>query len=114
MINQLRIYTVPAANRGPFLDRFRDHAARIMGRYGFRIQAMWMAEGEEGSDLKFVYLLAWKDRAEMEAQWAAFMADKEWAEIKRQTGAEHGSFVLGIEDLPLDPVEFSAAIGEAS
>ncbi|MEM7722660.1 MAG: NIPSNAP family protein [Pseudomonadota bacterium] len=114
MINQLRIYTVPAANRGPFLDRFRDHAARIMARHGFRIQAMWMTEGEAGNDPKFVYLLAWKDRGELEARWAAFMADEDWAEIKRVTSAEHGTFVLGIEDLALDPVDFSAAIGEAS
>ena len=41
MINQLRIYEIPAENRGPFHDRFRDQATPIFERHGFRIQAMW-------------------------------------------------------------------------
>ena len=109
MINQLRIYDVPPANRGPFLDRFRDHAARIMGRYGFRIQAMWTDERD--GRVRFIYLLTWADEAEMTAAWEAFMADPEWANIKARTSAEHGDFVLGIEELILKPTEFSAAIG---
>jgi len=112
MINQLRIYTVPKDNRGPFLDRFRDHAARIMGTYGFRIQAMWTAETDEA--LKFVYLLAWQDEADMAERWEAFMDDAEWAEVKRVTSAEHGTFVLGIDEMTLVPTEFSAAIGDRS
>ncbi len=112
MINQLRIYEVPPANRAPFLDRFRDHAARIMGRHGFRIQAMW-TDDRDGR-VRFVYLLTWADPDEMTQAWAAFMADPEWAEIKVQTSAQHGDFVLGIEDVVLEPVPFSAAIGETA
>ena len=111
MINQLRIYSVPPHNRGPFLDRFRDHAVRIMSEdYGFRIQAMWTSETDDA--LKFVYLLNWDDKAQMRDGWAAFMANEEWAAIKKRTAAQHGDFVLGIEDLILDPTDFSAAIGE--
>ena len=110
MINQLRICQVPPGNRGPFLDRFRDHAARIMTeRYGFRIQAMWTAEAD--GTLRFVYLLAWTDEAEMKDRWAAFMGDDEWAQIKADTAARHGDFVLGIEDHVLHPTTFSEAIG---
>ena len=109
MINQLRLYQVPPGNRGPFLDRFRDHAARIMRDHGFRIQAMWTEDTEE--HCRFVYLLAWRDRAEMENRWAAFMADADWARIKRETAAQHGDFVLGIEDIVLRPTAFSEAIG---
>jgi len=110
MINQLRIYDVPCENEGPFLDRFRDHAARIMETYGFRIQAMWTEQTDK--HLRFVYLLAWKDRDELRDRWAAFMADSEWARIKEETSAQHGTFVLGIEDVVLTPTAFSAAIGE--
>lgn len=110
MINQLRIYTVPRHNQQPFLDRFRDHAARLMQVHGFRIQAMWTSDTEEA--LRFVYLLAWTDRAEMQARWEAFMADPDWAEIKRVTAAEHGDYVLGIEEMVLDPTAFSAAISD--
>ncbi|WP_299701787.1 NIPSNAP family protein [uncultured Tateyamaria sp.] len=110
MINQLRIYDVPPENTGPFLDRFRDHAARLMKTYGFRIQAMWTEQTEDR--LRFVYLLAWQDEAEMKDRWAAFMADEDWAQIKKETAAQHGTFVLGIEDIVLTPTAFSAAIGE--
>ncbi len=113
MINQLRIYEVPKTNKGPFLDRFRDHAARIMReRHGFRIQAMWTSETEE--KLEFVYLLSWDDVDEMTRCWAAFMADKEWTAIKTKTAAEHGDFVLGIREMVLNATEFSAPIGDVS
>ena len=109
MINQMRIYQVPVENRGPFLDRFRDHAARIMARYNFRIQAMWTADTADQT--RFVYLLTWEDEADMKAGWDAFMADEEWPEIKRITADKHGTMVLGIEDLILTPCDFSQAIG---
>ncbi|MEM0944164.1 MAG: NIPSNAP family protein [Pseudomonadota bacterium] len=113
MINQLRIYTVPRANRGPFLDRFRDHAARLMTeRHGFRIQAMWTAD--DGETLRFVYLLAWQDADEMRARWEAFMADPDWSRIKAETGAIHGTFVDGIDEMVLEAVPFSAPIGGSS
>ncbi|MBY5934706.1 NIPSNAP family protein [Tateyamaria omphalii] len=112
MINQLRIYEVPPGNRGPFLTRFRDHAARLMGTHGFRIQAMWTDERD--GRVRFVYLLTWIDEAEMGDKWAAFMADEEWKRIKAETSAQHGDFVLGIEEMVLIPTEFSAAIGGAA
>ena len=40
MINQLRIYRIDPGTAGAFHDRFRDHAARIMGRHGFRILSL--------------------------------------------------------------------------
>lgn len=109
MINQLRIYEIPAENRGPFNDRFRDQAQPIFARHGFRIQAMW--ESERDGKLFFIYLLEWADEDEMKAAWDAFMADEEWAEIKRVTGAKHGQFVKGIEQHVLIPTPYSAAIG---
>jgi hypothetical protein len=39
--------------------------------------------------------------------WAEFMADEEWAEIKRVTGAEHGKLVGAIEDRILVPTLYS-------
>jgi hypothetical protein len=46
MIHPLRIYEIFEHNRQAFHERFRDHAARIMRSYGFRIVAMWEAKGE--------------------------------------------------------------------
>ncbi|MBX3503462.1 MAG: NIPSNAP family protein [Alphaproteobacteria bacterium] len=109
MLYQLRIYEIFERNKAAFHDRFRDHAARIMGRYGFRIVAMWEAQTQAGP--QFVYVLAWPDLAAKEAAWAAFMADEEWKEIKRVTSAEHGSLVGGIEDRPMTLTDYSPPLG---
>ena len=108
MIHQLRIYEIFEQNKPAFHDRFRDHAARIMRTYGFRILAMWEARTERRTE--FVYLLAWKDEATKTTAWARFMADEEWKEIKRATGARDGNLVGTIEDRLLTPVAYSPSL----
>src|SRR5438067_333832 len=108
MIQQLRIYEIFENNKAAFHARFRDHAARIMRtRYGFRIVAMW--ETRFADRTEFAYLLEWPDEAAKTAAWTAFMADAEWSEIKRATGAEHGVMVGEIEDRLLQAVDYSPA-----
>src|SRR5688572_15021655 len=105
MIHQLRIYEIFEHNKSAFHTRFRQHAARIMRRYGFEIVAMWEAKTDRRTE--FVYLLAWPGEIEKTAAWAAFMADEEWKEIKRVTSAEHGDLVGQIEDRLLTPTGYS-------
>lgn len=62
-------------------------------------------ETKSGDRTEFAYLLEWPDAKT--SGWAAFMADAEWAEIKRVTHAEHGLMVGQIEDLLLAPVDYS-------
>ncbi|MCU0492574.1 MAG: NIPSNAP family protein [Chloroflexaceae bacterium] len=102
MIHQLRIYEIFEYNKAAFHARFRDHAARIMRRYGFTIVSMW--ETTTATRTEFVYLLAWPDEETLRSAWAAFRADEEWAEVKRVTGAQHGDLVGEIEDRVLLPV----------
>lgn len=104
-LQQLRIYEIPRTNEGVFHDRFRDHALRIMARHGFAVRAIWRSEHE--GKVEFVYLLDWPNAATMKAAWAAFMADEEWAAIKRETGARHGRFVDAISDRTLEPLPWS-------
>jgi hypothetical protein len=111
MIHQLRIYEIFDTNKGAFHARFRDHAARIMRKYRFEIVAMWETPFETRTE--FVYLLEWPDEATKTAQWAAFMADAEWSEIKRVTSAEHGVMVGAIEDRVLAPLDYSPAQGRS-
>jgi hypothetical protein len=114
MIHQLRIYEIFEANKAAFHARFRDHAARIMKRYDFRILAMWEAKGRDatgGGRTEFVYLLEWPDEAAKIAAWAGFMSDQEWAEIKRVTAAEHGSLVGTIEDRVMTATDYSPRLG---
>lgn len=105
MIHQLRIYEIFEENKAAFHARFRDHAARIMQRYGFHILAMWEAKTPERTE--FVYLLRWPDEQTKTDAWAAFMADLEWAEIKRVTAAESGRLVGNIDDRLLVTTEYS-------
>ena len=56
MIHQLRIYEIFERNKAAFHARFRDHAAPIMARHGFRIMAMW--ETASAGRIEFAYILA--------------------------------------------------------
>jgi hypothetical protein len=104
-VHQLRIYEIFEGNRQAFHDRFRDHAVRIMAKYDFRILAMWESRTDDRTE--FVYLLEWPDRETMKDRWARFMADAEWAGIKKKTAAAHGALVGKIEDRVLEMTDYS-------
>lgn len=109
MINQLRLYTINPELREEFLERFENHAARIMREnYQFKILSMWLSE--EHDKLRFVYLLSWPDKAVMENSWKKFMADEEWSMIKKQFWITTPEPVLSIEDIILNAVPFSAPL----
>ena len=104
-VHQLRIYQLDTHTKAAFLDRFRDHAHRIMERHGFDIVAMW--ESEHNGSPEFVYLLRWPDAETRDARWTAFSEDEEWLRIKAETPTEHRPSVVAIEDRALDLVSFS-------
>ncbi|UOB19444.1 NIPSNAP family protein [Abyssalbus ytuae] len=104
-IHQLRIYEIPKENVKVFHERFRDHAHRIMKKYGFKIVSTWESSYE--SKVEFIYLLEWKDEKAMKKSWANFMEDQEWKDIKKQTGALYGAFVENIEDRTLILTDYS-------
>lgn len=104
-VQQLRIYEIFEGNKAAFHDRFRDHAQRIMKRYGFDIVTMW--ESRHGDRTEFVYLLDWPDEATMKQRWAQFMADEEWSQIKKEWAAVHGRAVGEIEDRTLKRTPYS-------
>src|SRR3546814_19315094 len=78
-----------------------------MARHGFAVGSIWRSEHE--GKVEFVYLIDWPAAATMKAAWAAFMADPEWAAIKKETGARHGRFVDAISERTLEPLPSSPA-----
>ena len=104
-VHQLRIYEIFDGNKKAFHERFRDHATRIMAKYDFKIVAIW--ESRKDDRTEFVYLLEWPDAAAMKDGWAKFMADKEWAEIKKETGGKNGPMVGDIADRTLELTDYS-------
>jgi hypothetical protein len=104
-VQQLRIYEIFDHNKQAFHDRFRDHAMRIMKKYDFDIVAMW--EAKNGARTEFVYLLQWPDEATMKDRWGKFMADQEWKDMKKETGAKYGTLVGEIQDRTLHITPYS-------
>jgi hypothetical protein len=107
MIHQLRINEIFETNKDTFHTRFRDHAARIMKRYGFDIVAMWEAKRPERTG--FVYLLRWPDEDTKPEPGAAFMTDREWDEIKKASRGR-GALVGEIQDRTLLLTDYSPAL----
>jgi hypothetical protein len=105
LIHQLRIYEIFERNKQAFHDRFRDHALRIMAKYDFKIVAIW--ETRTGDRTEFVYVLEWPDKETMTDRWAKFMADPEWADIKKETANAHGRLVGDIQDRVLQLKDYS-------
>lgn len=104
-VHQLRIYEIFDGNKKAFHERFREHAARIMAKYDFKIIAIW--ESKKDDRTEFVYILEWPDAATMKDQWKKFMADKEWADIKKETGGKNGPMVGEIADRTLELTDYS-------
>lgn len=104
-VQQLRIYEIFDSNKPAFHARFRDHAQRIMNRHGFTIIAIW--ETKQSDRTEFVYLLQWPDEETMKRRWDLFMADEEWSQIKRKTGAQQGRLVGEIENRILKRTSYS-------
>ncbi|HRE63736.1 MAG TPA: NIPSNAP family protein [Ferruginibacter sp.] len=107
-IHQLRIYEIPKENRLAFHNRFRDHAIRIMKKYGFNIIAIWESEYKE--KLEFVYLIEWENQDTMTTAWEKFRADQEWKDIKMVTSKEYGNFVNTIDDRILKLTGYSPQV----
>jgi hypothetical protein len=105
VIHQLRIYEIFDSNKKAFHDRFRDHAMRIMAKYDFKIVATW--ESKKDNRTEFIYLLEWPDKETMTDRWEKFLRDREWIEIKKETGEINGPLVGEIEDRTLNLTDYS-------
>ena len=101
MIHQLRTYKLTDQGRTEFRNRFRDHAARIMQPYGFKIVGAW--EKPDGDNAEFLYMLEWSDESAMKSGWENFLADEEWLGIRSSA-----KLVDGIMDQFLYPVSLSS------
>lgn len=107
-VRQLRIYEIFEHNKAAFHARFRDHAVRIMKKYGFTIRQMW--ESRLDGRTEFVYLLEWPSETVMKERWTQFMADEEWARIKKETAALHGTLVGQIQDRTLHALDYGPSL----
>lgn len=110
-VYQLRIYEVSSAKKEIFHHRFKNHALRIMKRYGFEVIALW--ESSSVVNFEFIYILKWPDAATMDRQWKLFLADTEWIEIKKKTVEETGEPVIKATGRLLSEVDYSPVFNPA-
>ena len=105
----MRTYELFDATREAFHARFRDHALRIFERHGFTFVTGWERRRDDGPE--FAYVLQWADENTMRRCWAAFMADEEWADVKRRSADAAGAPLVGaIDDCLIDPVDYLPAL----
>ena len=105
MIYELRIYHC-APGRLPDLNkRFETITLKIWERFGIRHSGFWtVLIGENNHDL--YYLLEWKDLAERDALWNAFIADPEWLKARAETEKD-GPLITSLSNYMLSPTSYS-------
>ena len=105
MLYELRIYHA-APGRMPDLNRrFETITLKIWERFGIRQVGFWNVQiGESNQDL--YYMLEWKDLAERERVWTAFMADPEWQKARAET-EKNGPLLVSISNYILAPTAYS-------
>jgi NIPSNAP protein len=79
---ELRTYTMRtdgAGNIDLLHKRFRDATVRLFTKHGMTIVGFWQPLSKPDT---LIYLMAYKDNAAHDAEWAAFQADPEWVKAR--------------------------------
>src|SRR4029077_2046981 len=79
---ELRTYTVRADGPGDIdllHKRFRDATIKLFTKHGMTIVGFWQPLTKPNT---LVYLMAYKDAAARDAEWAAFQVDPEWVKAR--------------------------------
>ena len=99
---ELRTYTVRAEGPGN-IDvlhaRFREVSARLFVKHGMSIIGFWQPVAMPDT---LVYMLAYKDNATRDAQWAAFNTDPEWVEARTRMNVG-----LGVVSVFMNAADYS-------
>lgn len=106
MIYELRVYHCLPGRLPDVNKRFETITSRIWERFGIKQVGYWtVLVGENSND--FVYMLAWKDLAERERLWSAFLSDTEWIAARAET-ENNGPLVASVSNSFLTPTKYSA------
>jgi hypothetical protein len=79
---ELRTYTVQPDSPGNIdvlHKRFREVSQRLFLKHGMNVIGFWQPVAMPDT---LVYMLAYKDNAARDAEWAAFNADPEWVKAR--------------------------------
>ena len=105
MIHELRIYHATPRRLSDLNKRFETITLKLWDKHGIRQAGFWtVLIGPNNHQL--YYLIEWKDMAEREQKWGAFMADPEWLEKRAET-ERNGPLVQRVENMLLAPTSYS-------
>lgn len=101
---ELRTYMAAPGKLDELLARFRDHTLGFFEQYDMQSMGYWTPI--ENNENKLIYLLGFKDKAQRDASWKAFIADKAWGKVYADSRA-NGPLVASIENLFLNYTDYS-------
>ncbi|GAB5527015.1 MAG: hypothetical protein Roseis2KO_48870 [Roseivirga sp.] len=108
---ELRTYTAAPGKLDELLARFRDHTLGFFEQYDMHSMGYWTPV--ENSENQLIYLLGFKDKAQRDASWKAFMADEDWSQIYADSRA-NGPLVTSVENLFLNYTDYSPQLEKAN
>jgi hypothetical protein len=105
MLHELRIYRCVPGRLPDVSKRFETTAMKYWTKHGVKPIAFWTTQiGPSNQDI--YYILEWKDLAERERNWNAFIADPDWNR-ERLDSEKGGPMVESIQNVILAPTAYS-------
>jgi L-rhamnose mutarotase len=110
---EMRIYTAAAGKFEALHARFRNHTVKLLEKHGITSVGYWVPVDPKVEMIYFV--LAYKDRADRDAKFKAFMDDPEWKKTFADSEKD-GKLVDKVEQHFLTTTDYSPAlkIGKAN
>jgi hypothetical protein len=106
MIHELRIYECVPGRLPALNKRFETVTLKVWQRLGIRQAGFWTTLIGENSQALY-YLIEWRDLAEREEKWAAFLKDPEWLKARAETEKD-GPIVAKVTNYILQPTPYSS------
>lgn len=105
MIFELRIYRASPGKLPVLIKRFETTTLKFWEKHGIRQVGFWKPVISE-SNHDLYYMLEWRDLAEREQRWNAFMTDPDWIKARAET-EQAGALTTSISNRILEPTSFS-------
>jgi hypothetical protein len=103
---EIRTYTTAEGKLQDLHRRFRDHTLKLFERHGMVNIAYWTPQDPKLASNTLIYVLAHDSRQAAAANWAAFMNDPEWKQVRAASEA-NGKIVIKVESTFTQATDFS-------
>jgi hypothetical protein len=103
---EIRTYTTAEGKLQDLHRRFRDHTLKLFERHGMVNIAYWTPQDPKLASNTLIYVLAHDSRQAAAANWAAFMNDPEWKQVRAASEA-NGKIVIKVESAFTQATDFS-------